>query len=271
MAVESKAKDHIRKVLEQFGNKYFTADGALKRNNVIEDLDKYDKDLMTALLSDELLHKTYTSKIAGVEIFEINKFVDMLKYKEYWADSFTKFDTKIGLAVGDRYIADSSDVVLDFPYKDTVLKAGMTKEDVDSGNANEPFLNEILAKSEIDELKEPKIFVNTKKYDQNGEHKVFHFDNQDNLIIKGNNLIALYSLEEKYAGKINTIYIDPPFNTGNDSFKYNDHFNESSWLAFMKNRIEIARKLLREDGNLFIHIDINEDHSLKVLADSVFF
>ena len=115
MAVESKAMDHIRKVLEQFGDKYFTKSGALKRNTVIEDLDNYDKDLMTAILKDDLLHKTYTSKIDDVEIFEINKFVDMLRYKEYWEDSFTKYDNKIGLTAGGKYIDDSSDVVLDFP------------------------------------------------------------------------------------------------------------------------------------------------------------
>lgn len=270
MVVEAKAMAHIRKVLEQFGNKYFTANGALKRANVIEDLDKYDKDLMTALLRDELLHKTYTSKIAGVEIFEINKFVDMLKYKEYWSDSFTKFNNKIGLTVGDRYIVDSSDVVLDFPYKDTVLKAGMTKEDVNSGDADEPFLNETLAKSEIDELKEPKIFVNAKKYDENGEHEISSFSDQDNLIIKGNNLIVLYGLVEKYAGKIKLIYIDVPFNTNSDKFPYNDSFNHATWLTFMKNRLEISWKLLSEDGSIFLHVDDNELHYVKVLMDSIF-
>src|SRR5699024_9694001 len=208
MTVESKAMDHIRKVLEQFGNKYFTSSGALKRTAVIEDLDSYDKDLMTALLSDDLLHKTYTSKIADVEIFEINKFVDMLKYKEYWADSFTKFNNKIGLTAGGKYIDDSEDVVLDFPYKDTVLKAGMTKEDVEhSGDADEPFLNETLAKPEIDELLEPKVLVNATKYDKNGKVKATSINGQDNLVVKGNNLIALYSLKERYAGKIKLIYL----------------------------------------------------------------
>ncbi|WP_370448913.1 site-specific DNA-methyltransferase [Lactobacillus sp. ESL0261] len=124
---------------------------------------------MTAILKDDLLHETYTSKIADVEIFELNKFIDMLRYKEYWEDSFTKYNNKIGLTAVGRYIDDSSDVVLDFPYKDCVLKAGMTKEDVEhSGDADEPFLNETLAKPEIDELLEPKIFVNATKYDQMG-------------------------------------------------------------------------------------------------------
>ena len=271
MAVESKVMDHIRKVLEQFGDKYFSKSGALKRNAVIEDLDNYDKDLMTAILKDDLLHKTYTSKIADVEIFEINKFVDMLRYKEYWEDSFTKYDNKIGLTAGGKYIDDSSDVVLDFPYKDCVLKAGMTKEDVEhSGDADEPFLNETLAKPEIDELFEPKIFINVTKYDKNGKTKASSISDDDNLIIKGNNLIALYSLEERYAGKVKLIYLDPPYNTSNHDFVYNDNFNHATWLTFMKSRLEIAWKLLSDDGTIWISIDDNESHYMKVLEDSIF-
>lgn len=263
--------DHIHKVLEQFGNKYFTTDGALKRNIVIEDLDNYDKALMSAILKDDLLHKTYTSEIAGVEIFELNKFVDMLRYKEYWADSFTKYNNKIGLSAGGKYLDDSSDVVLDFPYKDCVLKAGMTKEDVEAASdADEPFLNETLAKPEIDELFEPKVLVKTKRYDNKGEHDVAKFNENDNLLLKGNNLIALHSIANRFSGKVDTIYIDPPFNTGSDSFEYNDRFNESAWLTFMLNRLQIAKKLLKDDGNIFVHIDINEDHALKVLMDSIF-
>lgn len=264
MAVESKAMDHIRKVLEQFGDKYFSKSGALKRNAVIEDLDNYDKDLMTAILKDDLLHKTYTSKIADVEIFEINKFVDMLRYKEYWEDSFTKYDNKIGLTAGGKYIDDSSDVVLDFPYKDCVLKAGMTKEDVEhSGDADEPFLNETLAKPEIDELFEPKIFINVTKYDKNGKTKASSISDDDNLI-------ALYSLEERYAGKVKLIYLDPPYNTSNHDFVYNDNFNHATWLTFMKSRLEIAWKLLSDDGTIWISIDDNESHYMKVLEDSIF-
>ncbi len=70
---------------------------------------------------------------------------------------------------------------------------------------------------------------------------------KDNLIIKGNNLLALHSLKKQFAGKIKLIYIDPPYNTGSDSFNYNDKFNHSTWLTFMKNRIEIAKDLLRND------------------------
>ena len=93
---------------------------------------------------------------------------------------------------------------------------------------------------------------------------------KDNLLIKGNNLLALYSLLPKYRGKVKLIYIDPPYNTGNDGFKYNDKFNHSTWLTFMKNRLEVARQLLREDGVIFVQIDDNEQAYLKVLMDEVF-
>ncbi len=93
---------------------------------------------------------------------------------------------------------------------------------------------------------------------------------KDNLLIKGNNLLALYSLLPKYRGRVKLIYIDPPYNTGNDGFKYNDKFNHSTWLVFMKNRLEVARQLLAEDGVIFVQIDDNEQAYLKVLMDEVF-
>ena len=75
------------------------------------------------------------------------------------------------------------------------------------------------------------------------------------MIIKGNNLIALASLLKRYEGKVKCIYIDPPYNTGNDSFGYNDRFNHSTWLVFMKNRLELAKRLLSDDGIIFVQID----------------
>ena len=92
----------------------------------------------------------------------------------------------------------------------------------------------------------------------------------DNLIIKGNNLLALHSLKKEFAGKVKLIYIDPPYNTGNDSFKYNDSFNHSTWLTFMKNRLEVARCLLKDDGVIFVQCDDNEQAYLKVMMDDVF-
>ncbi|MFY4689884.1 site-specific DNA-methyltransferase [Campylobacter jejuni] len=91
-----------------------------------------------------------------------------------------------------------------------------------------------------------------------------------NLLLKGNNLLALHSLKKLYANKVKLIYIDPPYNTGNDSFNYNDKFNHSTWLAFMKNRLEVAREFLRDDGVIFVQCDDNEQAYLKVLMDEIF-
>jgi adenine-specific DNA-methyltransferase len=92
----------------------------------------------------------------------------------------------------------------------------------------------------------------------------------DNLIIKGNNLLALHSLLPRFRGRVKLIYIDPPYNTGSDSFGYNDNFNHSTWLTFMKNRLVIARELLRKDGVIFVQCDDNEQAYLTVLMDEMF-
>lgn len=270
MEIGPKIMSQVKSILGEFGNKYLTSKGSLKRNSVINDLDKFDHVLMTKLFKDPLIHKNYVEKIADAEVFKLNQFVEMFEYKNFWEDSYTKFTNKIGLTANGKFIDESADVALDFPFKDTVLKAGMTKEDLDKDeSADEPFLNEIIAKPEIDELLEPKIFVNAKKYDQNGEQDVAKF-HDNNLVIKGNNLIALYSIKEKYAQKVKFIYLDPPYNTGSDSFEYNDKFNQASWLTFIKSRLEICQDLLKEDGCIYISIDENEYAYLKVLMDEIF-
>ena len=150
-------------ILKDFGNTYFSDKGTLKRNKVIENLDAYTPMLMKALLANQLIHDTYTESIViddkSVELFKLNQFIEMFTYKEYWQDSY-----KIGLTAGGKFIDETADVVLDFPSKDTVLKAGMTKED--QKNADEPFLHQTIAKTEIDQLLELKIFINATKYDQ---------------------------------------------------------------------------------------------------------
>ncbi len=95
-------------------------------------------------------------------------------------------------------------------------------------------------------------------------------DKNTNYLIKGNNLIALHSLKKKFAKQVKCIYIDPPYNTGNDSFNYNDNFNHSSWLVFMKNRLEVAREFLSDEGVIFVQCDDNEQAYLKVLMDEIF-
>src|SRR5690625_867115 len=255
----------VKSVLLSF-SQYWEEDTLIK-SKVIEDLRDYKEELIGSLLSNEAIKKAYTLNINGNDIFKIDEFISMLRFKSYWENSYTKYSNEIGLTSDGKYLKYNTDVVLDFPHKDCVLEGGMTKEDV---GKNEVFYHHVLAKEEIDIMLSPKVVTNIKKYDGNGEHEVTEFKDTDSLIIKGNNLIALHTLKERFAGKIKLIFIDPPYNTGGDSFKYNDKFNHSTWLTFMKNRLEIARDLLSEDGSIWISIDDDEAHYLKVLCDEIF-
>lgn len=269
--METKINREIRSVLEKFGDKYFIDDN-VNKSKVIQDLDMYDKPLLGEFIHNETIKENFTIDIEGNIVLQTNKLIELFEADEYWQDSYTKFSKKIGLTVNGKFIDESTDVVLDFPYKDTVLKASMSKEDTDKDDLkpDEIFLNEVIAKEEIDVLLDKKILVNAKKYSQDGVEEIDNFNEDDNLIIKGNNLLALHTLKEKYAGKVKLIYIDPPYNTGSDSFKYNDKFNHSTWLTFMKNRLEIASNLLSNNGCIWIQLDDNEIAHAKVLCDEIF-
>ncbi|MCT0026312.1 site-specific DNA-methyltransferase [Lactococcus lactis] len=263
--MDTRLMQQIKTILKAFPH-YWQGE-ELQRNVVIEDLKSYDAMLISALLKNQKIKENYTVKAGETTIFKVQEFIDILRYKDYWADSYTKYANTIDLTSEGKYLQYNSDVVLDFPYKDCVLEGGMTKEDT---GKEEVFYNNIIARDEIDTLLAPKAFVNTKKFDKDGEHDITEFSDEDNLIIKGNNLLALHSLKKRYAGKVQCIYIDPPYNTGNDSFKYNDRFNHSTWLTFMRNRLEIAKELLSDDGSIFVQIDDSQDSYLKVLMDSIF-
>lgn len=128
----------------------------------------------------------------------------------------------------------------------------------------------MLAPDDVDRLLAPKVYTNVKRYTKDGEESITEFKDNDNLLIKGNNLLALSSILKRYEGRVKCIYIDPPYNTGSDSFNYNDNFNHSSWLVFMRNRLKFAYKLLRNDGYLFVQCDDNEQAYLKVLTDEIY-
>jgi adenine-specific DNA-methyltransferase len=136
------------------------------------------------------------------------------------------------------------------------------------------FWNEILAPDEINRLTEPKALDNFRRYNAEGEHEVTSVSKEDNFIIKGNNLLALYSLKKSYWHKINVIYIDPPYyftkQKESDSFNYNSNFRLSTWLTFMRNRLEVAKELLAPGGVIFCHIKEDGVHWLKVLMEDVF-
>lgn len=225
--------------------------------------------MISKLLSNQSIVEKYVQDINGYKIFDKEALISLLRYKYYWQDSYTKYTNKIGLTSEGKYLDYNSDIVLEFPFKDCVLEGGMTKEDSIFKN-DEKFYNQVIAKEEIDTLLLPKTFKNIKKINVEGEHVISDINYKENLIIKGNNLLALYSLKEKFRGMIKLIYIDPPYNTGNDSFQYNDRFNHASWLTFMKNRLEVAKELLSDDGFIFIECDKNEDAYLKILMDEIF-
>ena len=178
------------------------------------------------------------------------------------------YKNKIGLVdSNNNLISQKQEVSLVWPYKDCVLEGGQDKEDQ---KKEEIFYNETLAPDEVNRLLAPKVLSNAKRFTSEGIEENIQFRDHDNLIIKGNNLLGLYSLLERFEGQIKLIYIDPPFNTGSDSFNYNDNFNHSSWLTFIKNRLEVAKKLLCDTGVIFVHIDKKEDAYLKLLLDDVF-
>ena len=262
---------HLYHVLEnalRMEERFCTADGQLIKNSIVEAALSLQPNLIKLLLDNDELSACFFSDVDGIKVFDKVKFQRFVMNKSFLADSYTAYKNKIGLTDEDgRFISESREVVLSWPYKDCVLEGGQTKEDA---KRDEIFWSETLAPDEINRLTEPKAFTGFKRYEKDGEHAVNKLFPTDNLIIKGNNLLALYSLRKKYASRIKLIYIDPPYNTGNDSFGYNDSFKHSTWLTFMKNRLEIANELLKEGGCIFIECDKNEAAYLKVLCDMVF-
>lgn len=234
---------------------------------ILEAIEQIDGELIKLLISDEKIKNHFFTKIEDVYVLNQNKLIEFFIMNEYSKNSYTSYTNKMGLIKKDSFIKKFDDVVLAWPHKDCILEGGQSKDDEKN---NEVFYNEILSSEEIDRLFEPKALTNIKRYTKDGVEENPQITEDDNLIIKGNNLIALHSLKKKYAGKVKLIYIDPPYNTGNDSFKYNDRFNHSTWLTFMKNRLEVAREFLSEDGVVFVSIDDNEQAYLKVLMDEVF-
>jgi len=234
---------------------------------------KLDKDLIKLLINDKNIKEIFFQDIDWILIFNNEKFVKFINNKEFLPDSFTSFKNKIWLTDWNNFISNNSKVVLNWPYKDCILAWWQDKEDT---KRDEIFYNDILARDDIDRLLDEKSFTNFKKIDENWENQLDNFKKdtdwniKDNLLIKWNNLLALHSLKKNFAGKVKLIYIDPPYNTWNDSFNYNDRFNHSSWLTFMKNRLTIAKDLLKDDWVIFVQCDDNEQAYLKILMDEIF-
>ncbi len=252
----------------------FVVNNKLNKSRISDAAYKYNEALLKILLSNAGLKKQFFMEVGNATVFKQSEFLNFLKNKDFLPNSFTEYKNQIGLQDEQgEYYRENKNVVLVFPYKDCVLEGGQDKEEQ---KRNEIFYNETLAPDEITRLFDTKALSNFKLYDSKGEQKLtaksdIDFSKQ-NLIIKGNNLLALHSLKniKSVGGQVKLIYIDPPYNTGSDSFHYNDKFNHSTWLVFMKNRLEIATQLLRKDGAIFVQIDYKEISYLNVLMDEVF-
>lgn len=267
-----KLYETLEKQLKKEPN-YVTDNGELKKWVVINKAQNYDAELIGLLLDDKELKAKFFLDIKGVLVFNQSLFVQFLEQKNYLNDSYTAYKNKVGLTIDGKYLKQRNEVALVWPFKDCILEGGQSREE---DKREEIFFNETLAQDEITQLLEPKVLTNSKRYTTKGEKPLDKFNRNekgvitDNLIIKGNNLLALHSLKEEFAGKVKLIYIDPPYNTGSDAFKYNDSFNQSTWLTFMKNRLQAALTLLSEKGAIYVHIDHHQLGYLNVLLDEVF-
>ena len=253
----------------------FVADGKLLKNKIIEAGLRPAPALLKLLMKHSKIKKHFFQKVDDVLVFDKIKFQKFVSNKQFLANSYTSFKNRIGLSDGDEgYLKESGDVVLNWAYKDCVLEGGMTKEDK---GRDEIFYNTTLAPDEITRLFAPKVFTGFEKWDADAvkkgkPKKVKEITEKDSLLIKGNNLLALHCLKQRYAGKVKLIYIDPPYNppTQTNTFSYNNSFNRSSWLTFMKNRLDTAKQFLARDGALIVAIDDNEFYYLGCLLKEIF-
>lgn len=117
---------------------------------------------------------------------------------------------------------------------------------------------------------EPRILLEDLGKSYHASQKVTESDIFDNKLIFGDNLLALKALEQEYSGKVKCVFIDPPYNTGSAFAHYDDGVEHSLWLGLMRDRLEIIKRLLSDEGSLWIAIDDNECHYLKVLCDEIF-
>jgi len=179
---------------------YISDDGELKKWVVINKAQYYDEALISLLLESHEIKSHFFISIKNVLVFNQALFIQFLEQKNYLKDSFTAYKNKIGLTIDGKFLNQRNEVALVWPYKDCVLEGGQSREE---DKRKEIFFNEILAQDEINQLLEPKILTNFKHYASSTEKSrlVPKFKRntegtiKDNLIIKGNNLLALHTLK----------------------------------------------------------------------------
>lgn len=250
--------------------RFVAEDGTFLRNAVYEAAIKMDERLIRLLLANDETRTRFFAEVDGIKVFDKVGFAWVINNRQFLPDSYTRFKNKIGLVdEAGQMLATSGEVELVFPYKDCVLEGGQTREDQ---KRQEIFYNETLAPDEVDRLLYPKVFSGAKRYTKDGTEEITRFSENDNLIIKGNNLLVISSLLKRYEGRVKCVYIDPPYNpTSNaNTFAYNNSFNRSTWLVFMKTRLQMAKRFLTPDGVLIVAIDKNEQPRLQILIEEIF-
>jgi adenine-specific DNA-methyltransferase len=248
----------------------FQVDDLLSKDKVAQAALELDPELLELLLKNESFKKHFFQESGSVFVFDKVKFQKFILNKDFLPDNYTAFRNKVGLVTDDEYISEKNEVVLVWPYKDAVLEGGQDKDDA---KRSEIFWNLTLAPDQISRLLSPKVLKNIQKYDSAGKSVAIEsITEKDNLLIRGNNLLSLHTLKDKYRNKVKLIYIDPPYNpdSKNNTFTYNNSFNRSTWLTFMKNRLEVAREFMSSDGSLIVAIDENEQAHLGVLLKEMF-
>ena len=290
----TKLKQLILKVLKADERLWNEEKTELNQTLLLDLIENIDEKVIELLLQEKDLREKFFVKIKDVYVFKTNDFRFFMEENKV-DNSYTAYKNRIGLTDGKKFLKDTNDVVLDFPYKDCVLEGGQsTEEGTDTyfeysekaeqyeekqGKRKEIFFNSVLAHDEIDRLFDAKALTNWKRFTKDGEQEVKEIKRdedgtiKENLIIKGNNLLALHSLKKQFTGKIKLIYIDPPYyfkdTKADDTFVYNSNFKLSTWLTFMKNRLDIAKDLLKDDGIIFVQINEDSHSYIKILMDSL--
>ena len=263
----NKTFDNLKNLLGK-DERFVSQDGKIMRNAVYEAANKMDEKLLSLLTTNEEIKNTFFKTVNGMLVFDKQEFNFVINNRELLPDSYTRFKQKIGLVDSKNdFIVSKNDVVLSFPFKDCVLEFDSTDPNKDR---KEILFNETLAHDKIDNLLDKKIFTNAKLINENDEQEIETFDDKSNLLIKGNNLLVMHSLLPRYRNQIKLIYWDVLYNTESDKVPYADSFKHSSWLVMMKNRLEVAKQLLKDDGVICIQCDDNEMAYLKVLMDEIF-
>ena len=199
--------DRLLETLRQ-DQRFFSSSGEFLRSTVYEAAMGMDPALLRLLLEEPELKSRFFTEVEGVCVFDKVGFSWVIANRNLLPDSYTRYRIRIGLAdsQGD-FLCSRDDVELVFPFKDCVLEGGQDKKEQ---MRDEVFYNETLAPDQVDRLLEPKVLGGARRYRAGREEPADGITEEDNLLIKGNNLLALASLLPRYRGKVKCIYIDPP-------------------------------------------------------------